>query len=78
MYVLGPYGRSMVTTGSIASGAATDAGLMAASIAVFGFLAHAWPALSRAPEDDIRWATAIGGLFGCALALAVIFLSAIG
>jgi len=66
----------MVTTGSIASGAATDAGLIAASIAIFGFLAHAWPALSHASEANIRWATAVGGLIGCVFAFAVIFLSA--
>jgi uncharacterized membrane protein YccC len=65
-----------MVTGSIASSAATDAGLLAASIAVFGFVAHARPALSGAPETRLRWATVIGGLIGFGLALLVIVLSA--
>jgi len=61
----------VVIADSIATSAATGTGLIAASIAIFGFLAHAWPALSRAPEANIRWATAVGGLIGCVLAFAV-------
>jgi hypothetical protein len=66
----------MVVTGSIASSAATNAGLTAASIAIFGFLVHAGPALKGAPEVRVRWATTVGGLAGFVVALLVIVLSA--
>jgi hypothetical protein len=66
----------MVVAGSIASSVATDAGLTAASIAIFGFLVHAGPALRGAPEGRLRWATTVGGLAGLGVALLVIVLSA--
>lgn len=62
---------------SIASNAATGTGFVAASIAVLGFLLHAAPALSGAPERRIRKATVAGGLLGFVASFAVILLSAI-
>ena len=49
---------------------------MAAGIAVGGFVFAAAPALSRVSEERFRRATVIGGLFGLAIAVAVIVLSA--
>jgi hypothetical protein len=66
----------MFISGSIVGTAATDAGLLAASIAVFGFLVHAPSALSGAPDGQIRWATVVGGLAGLGLATSIIVLSA--
>jgi len=66
----------MVVIGSIAGSAATGFGLMAASIAVFGFAAHARPALTGAGEEKLRYATVVGGLVGLFASLLVIFLSA--
>ena len=54
----------MVPMGSIVSTWATGVGLMAGSIAVGGFLAHAQPALQRKGETEIRIATVVGGLAG--------------
>jgi hypothetical protein len=67
----------MIVAGSIAANAATGAGLAAASIAVAGFLLHAGPALSGAPEDRLRRMTVIGGLIGLGCAVFVMFLSAV-
>ena len=58
--------------GSIVDNVTTGAGLMAASIAVCGFLAHARPAIAGKDEMELRRATAIRGLTGCAAALFVI------
>jgi hypothetical protein len=49
--------------------------MMAAAIAVCGFLAHAGPALSGADEKRLRFATVVGGLIGFAIASLVIVLS---
>jgi hypothetical protein len=62
---------------SIASNVATGAGLVAAAIAVTGFVFHAGPALSGGPEERLRRATVIGGLIGLCWALFVILLSAL-
>lgn len=59
------------------SNAANGAGLMAATIAICGFLAHAWPAISGKDEAELRRATAVGGLSGCATALLLIVLSGV-
>jgi hypothetical protein len=67
----------MLVIGSILTIAATGTGFAAASIAVFGFLLHAAPALSHAPDAKIRRATVAGGLIGLALAVGVMLLSAI-
>jgi hypothetical protein len=58
------------------SDVATGAGLMAASIAVFGFLAHVRPALAGADEQELRRATVGGGIGGAAFSALVIVLSA--
>jgi hypothetical protein len=57
--------------------AATGAGLLAAAIAVCGFVAHVRPALSGADERELREATVKGGLAGIAIAGLVIVLSAL-
>jgi hypothetical protein len=57
---------------------ATASGMMAAAIAVCGFVAHAGPALSGASEKQIRDATVVGGLVGLFLSSLVVVLSAIG
>jgi hypothetical protein len=54
------------------SDAASAAGFMAASIAIFGFLLQAPAALARREEQEVRVAT--GGLFGFVIAIAVILL----
>jgi hypothetical protein len=44
--------------------AASGAGFVAATIAIFGFLGQIWPALRRQADPDVRAATVIGGLVG--------------
>ncbi len=63
--------------GTLAGNAATGAGLMAAAIAVFGFLAHAKPAMTGKDDIAIRQATVIGGLAGFFFASGLILASAI-
>jgi hypothetical protein len=67
----------MIAVASIAGQFAAGVGMTAAAIAVFGFLAHAPPALSDADEKKIRAATVRGGLAGLAISLAVGVLSAV-
>ncbi|HEU5142195.1 MAG TPA: hypothetical protein VFU04_03455 [Solirubrobacterales bacterium] len=62
--------------GTLFLDAAVGAGLLAAAIAVGGFLAHAGPTFFGATEREIREATVIGGLAGLFLAIALIVLSA--
>jgi hypothetical protein len=64
-----------MVVGSIISNATTGFGLMAATIGVCGFLAHARPAIAGKDEAELRRATAIGGLTGCLVALFVVVLS---
>lgn len=65
----------MLPVGSIAvSDAASAAGFMAASIAIFGFLLQAPAALARREEQEVCAATVTGGLFGFVIAIAVILL----
>jgi hypothetical protein len=66
----------MLVIGSIVQGAATGAGLTAATIAVCGFIFHAGPAMAGAPEAQLRRLTVAGGLFGLVVAALVIVLSA--
>jgi hypothetical protein len=61
-----------VPVGALAENAATGAGLMAAAIAVTGFLTHAWPAISGKDEEDVRQATVIGGLAGFLVAVGLL------
>ena len=56
---------------------ATGAGLMAAGIAVGGFVFHAGPALTGAGETDLRRATVGGGLIAMGIAMGLIVLSVI-
>jgi hypothetical protein len=57
------------------SDAATGAGLMAALIAVCGFLAHVKPALAGRTEAELRRSTVVGGLWGCVATLAIAAIS---
>jgi hypothetical protein len=66
-----------MVVGSIASQFATGFGMMAAAIAVCGFVAHAGPALSGGGERRLRKATVIGGLAGLLVSVFVIVLSAL-
>jgi len=63
--------------GAIVNQFATGLGVLAGAIAVGGFLSHVGPALSRAPEDELRRATARGGLTGFRIGAGVIVLSAL-
>jgi hypothetical protein len=69
------YGRAVLIVGSIASQFAGALGLIAAAIAVFGFLGHAKPALARADDADLRFATVVGGLAGLIVSFFVMVLS---
>jgi hypothetical protein len=64
-----------MNAGSLVGSAATGIGLMAAAIAVSGFLAHAWPALAGKDEIALRRATVAGGLGGFVAALVLIGVS---
>lgn len=67
----------MLPVGSIASGAASAFGFMAAAIAVCGFLVQAPAALNRKEESSVRAAMVFGGLVGFAIAIAFLVISAI-
>jgi hypothetical protein len=54
---------------------ATLVGLLAGSIAVGGFLGHAWPSMSGQPDAKLRRDTTVGGLYGISLAMGLILLS---
>ncbi|HET8814736.1 MAG TPA: hypothetical protein VFM51_07240 [Solirubrobacterales bacterium] len=62
----------MLPVGSLISDAATGAGFIAASIAIGGFLMQAYPALGKRSDGAVRAATAVGGLIGLIIAIAVI------
>jgi hypothetical protein len=49
-------------------------GLMAAAIAVFGFLSHAWPVIAGRDETAVRRATVVGGLGGFVTAVLILTL----
>jgi hypothetical protein len=66
----------MLAVVSFVSDLATGTGLLAGVIAIGGFLAHARPVLSGAPEPEIREATVRGGLIGLLIGSLVIVLSA--
>jgi hypothetical protein len=65
----------MFVVGSLFSNVATGTGFAATAIAVGGFLFHVTPALSGATDDELRWATVVGGLIGFGIAMLVILLS---
>jgi uncharacterized membrane protein len=56
--------------------AATGAGLIAASIAICGFLGQIKPALAREEDSAVRSSTVLGGIFGLVLAVGTIVVSA--
>ncbi len=58
------YGWRMPLLNNIIEQAATAFGLMAALIAVCGFVGHARPVLKGEDEAKVRHATVIGGLGG--------------
>lgn len=62
----------MPPIGSIIGDVTSGAGLVAAFIAVFGFLWQAPAALARKDGQTIRVATVAGGLFGLAIAMAIL------
>jgi hypothetical protein len=62
----------MLPVGSLISDAAAGSGLIAASIAICGFLGQIRPALARKDDQEVRVATGVGGLIGLAVALAII------
>jgi hypothetical protein len=62
---------------TLMSDSATGCGLIAAAIAVCGFIAHSRLALAGADERRLRRATTIGGLVGFGLAAFIIVLSAL-
>jgi hypothetical protein len=66
-----------MVAGAIVNQFATGLGVIAGAIAVGGFLSHVGPALSGASEDELRKATARGGLNGLKLGAGVIVLSAL-
>jgi hypothetical protein len=57
------------------SDSTTALGLMAAGIAVFGFLAHAKSALAGRDEAELRRLTVAGGVVGWFTAVALILVS---
>ena len=67
----------MLVMAAFLNQSATAIGLIAAAIAVGGFLAHAGPVLAGWDEEKLRQATVAGGLWGVGGAICVIVLSAI-
>jgi len=66
----------MFGTGSALDQFAALSALLATAIAVGGFLGHARPALRGDTENEIRRATARGGLQGLGVGIFVVVLSA--
>jgi hypothetical protein len=58
----------VLPVGSFLGDAASGAGLVAACIAVGGFLMQVPPALAREDDESVRAATVIGGLAGLGFA----------
>jgi hypothetical protein len=67
----------MIPTASIAADFGAAMGVFATTIAVVGFLAHATPVLRGASDEQVRYATVIGGLVGCVASVFVVVLSAL-
>jgi uncharacterized protein with PQ loop repeat len=59
---------------SFVGDAASVVGLVAAAIAVCGFLGQVVPALTRKNDQAVRAATGIGGLVGLAAAAAILII----
>jgi hypothetical protein len=62
----------VLPVGSFIGDAASGAGLVAACIAVGGFLMQAPSALVRADDREVRAATVVGGLAGLLVAAALV------
>ncbi|MGN6203082.1 MAG: hypothetical protein ACTHNY_11850 [Solirubrobacterales bacterium] len=62
----------MLPVGSLINDAASGAGLVAACIAVCGFLLQAPSALAKADDKSVRAATVVGGLAGLVLGIGLI------
>ncbi|HEX9967737.1 MAG TPA: hypothetical protein VGB06_07310 [Solirubrobacterales bacterium] len=67
----------MIVAASTVSQFAEGSGLIAAAIAICGFLAHVPRALTGAEEAALRRATASGGLAGFVFAIVIVVLSAL-
>jgi hypothetical protein len=67
----------MVVLATLLDQSAAAVGLVAAAIAVGGFLGHAGLALRASTDEELRAATVVGGLWGTAGAAFIIVLSAI-
>lgn len=63
----------MLPVGSLITDAATAAGLLAASIAVFGFLGQVQPVLAQREDRVVRTATTIGGITGLLVGTSIVF-----
>jgi hypothetical protein len=59
---------------SFVSDAASVVALVAAAIAVCGFLGQVGPALTRKDDQAVRAATGIGGLVGLAAAVTILII----
>jgi len=62
----------VLPVGSLIGDFASGTGLVAACIAVCGFLMQIPPALARADEKSVRAATVVGGLIGLLVSAALI------
>jgi hypothetical protein len=67
----------VLVTASIASNLGTVVGLVAGLIAIGGFLGHAGPVLSGAPDRRVQRATVTGGSIAGLVGTFVVVLSAI-
>jgi hypothetical protein len=67
----------MVLVAPVVGELATCAGLLGATMALGGFIAHAKPVLSGASEEEIRRATIVGGVIGLVGSLSVVVLSSL-
>lgn len=67
----------MLPDGSIISDAGSGFGLVAATIAVCGFLGQVGPALTWKDDQSVRAATVVGGLFGLAVGVAIVFVGVV-
>jgi hypothetical protein len=65
----------VLPVGSFIGDAASVAGFLAATIAVFGFLGQAGPALRRQGDLEVRAATVVGGLVGFLSAISLLAMS---
>jgi hypothetical protein len=62
----------VLPVGSIVSDVTSGAGLMAASIAIFGFLLQSPAALAGRDDEAVRVATVVGGLLGFGIAVTIL------